>query len=250
MGARAKRALGGRSRTLAPGVVRITGRILPGTDALVTPALSTTVASIVDPFLRDVLDGRELGTWTLSPLAIDELLQRLSIWRPELAIEFGSGVSTVCLAHGMRQQRDDLTSPWVISIEQDAEHVTATESLLAAAGLADAAIVLHAPLARTQDSDTTRSAHVLPHERIAAAMAERRLGLVFVDGPAAESGARVTTVPAVRRHLRGDTPVVLDDALRDGEIEAARTWEREGLVVDGRYLLAESGLFLGVVRAP
>jgi hypothetical protein len=150
----------------------------------------------------------------------------------------------------MRRARDDLRAPWVISVEQDAEHAEETRAMLAAVGLGDAAEILHAPIVQREFAGTRRSAYDVPLERVEAATAGRRVGFVLVDGPAAENGARVTTIPSIRHLLTGATPFVLDDAIRDGELETAGLWRRDGVTTHNRYLLADSGALLGLIRAP
>lgn len=210
-------------------------RTLPGDDALVTPPVPAGAEAIADAFLRDRLAGRELGTWALSARAIDLLVRTVRRHRPQLAVEFSSGVSTLALAHAMRPLEQ---APWVISIEQDADHAEATRAMLDDAGLGDAAVVLHAPLVQTDG----RSAYDLDAELLAGHIAGRTVGIVVVDGPAAEPGARVTTLPALCPHLRAPCPLLLDDALRDGELYAARAWLRDGLIESARYDLAAGGL--------
>jgi hypothetical protein len=43
-------------------------------------------------------------------------------------------------------------------------------------------------------------------------------------------------------HLVAPCPLLLDDALRDGELRAARWWQRAGIIEDARYDLREGGL--------
>lgn len=234
--------------TVPPGVVRGMNRVIP--RGLVTAPRPEVANAISDDFLRERLAGRELGTWTLSGTGIDLLEQRLRETRPLLALEFGSGVSTLCLAHLMRKAQPDLVAPWVISIEQDGDHVVQTRQMLDEAGLAGAAHVFHAPLVKEQSFGATRSAYDLPHDAIEQSVASRTVGFVLVDGPAAEDAARVTTLPAVARYLAEGTPVFLDDALREGELAAARYWSRAGLIEHARYVLAESGFMLATARKP
>jgi hypothetical protein len=213
-------------------------RPLRGDDPLVTPPRPTGAEAIADPFLRKHLAGRELGTWTLSAHAIEVLVATVRRHRPRLAVEFSSGVSTLALAHAMRPV---MQPPWVISIEQDAGHAEATRALLEDAGLRDAAVVLHAPLVQRDG----HSAYDLDPELLAQHIAGRTVGMVVVDGPAAEPGARVTTLPALCPHLASPCPLLLDDALRDGELYAAKTWLRERRIEAPRYDLREGGLMTG-----
>jgi hypothetical protein len=216
-------------------VVWAVRRPLRGSDPLVTPPRGAGAETLSDPFLRSRLAGRELGVWTLSAHAIDLLVDTVRTHRPELAAEFSSGVSTLALAHAMRSAGE---APQVISVEQDASHAEATRAMLRDAGLGDAAVVLHAPLVRRDG----RSAYDLDPAVLASHIRGRSVGIAVVDGPAAEDGARVTTLPMLCPHLSSPCPLLLDDALRDGELFAARSWQRDGLIEHARYDLREGGL--------
>lgn len=232
LGAAVKRAVG---RPLPARVVWGLRRPLRGTDPLVTPPLGAGAEALSDPFLCERLAGRELGVWTLSAHAIDLLVATVHAHRPSLAVEFSSGVSTLALAHSMRSFGE---SPRVISVEQDAAHAEATREMLRDAGLGEAAVVLHAPLVQRDG----RSAYDLDPDVLAGHIAGRPVGLAVVDGPAAEEGARVTTLPMLCPHLVAPCPLLLDDALRDGELRAARWWHRAGMIEDARYDVREGGL--------
>jgi hypothetical protein len=212
---------------------------LPGHEPLRTAPSSAGAESLADPFLRRQLAGRELGTWTLSAYAVGLLDTTVRRLRPELAVEFSSGVSTLVLAHATASSGG---APRVVSVEQDGAHVEATRGMLADAGLADAAVVLHAPLVSVEHDGVARSAYDLDPELLAHHIGGRAVGVAVVDGPAAETGARVTTAPALRPHLRGPCWLMLDDALREGELYAARWWHDHGLIERPRYVLREGGL--------
>jgi len=232
------------------GVVRGLRAPLRGEDPLVTPPSTAGPETLTDPFLRDRLAGRELGVWTLSAFAINLLVEEVGRRRPALAVEFSSGVSTVALAHSLRATGAPLEAPWVISVEQDADHAAGTRAMLAEAGLGEAAVVLHAPLAPVAYDGATHSAYELDPADLERRIAGRPVGLAVVDGPAAESGARVTTLPALRPHLREPCWLMLDDALRDGELYAARSWRRGGLIEGPRYFLGEGGVMTGTLLPP
>jgi hypothetical protein len=110
--------------------------------------------------------------------------------------------------------------------------------------------VLHAPLVQVAHGGSTHSAYELDGAALADHIAGRSVGVALVDGPAAESGARVTTLPALRPHLREPCWLMLDDALRDGELWAARSWRRSGLIEHPRYVLREGGLMTGTLKPP
>ena len=85
-------------------------------------------------------------------------------------------------------------------------------------------------------------------DQVSGLLASRRISLVLVDGPAAEAGARYATVPGVRDLLDADAVILLDDALRDGELDTAKRWDDlDWIGVDGMYM-TEKGLLRARAR--
>jgi len=164
-----------------------------------------------------------------------------------LAIEFGSGISTVALAVAMRETGVDLARPFVVSLEQDKEQAKETLDLLGNAGLADLVAIVVAPLERQWIEGVHTNCYSIP-PAFGVLVGNRKAELVLVDGPAAESGARFGTLPLVRPFVRDRAQFVLDDALRDGELAIARRWASlPYLEIEGIRLI-EKGLLQGTIR--
>ena len=141
--------------------------------------------------------------------------------RPSV-VECGSGFSTIRLAELIHERAGRLCS-----IEHDAAWAARVRDALAAAGLADCARVVLAPL----------EAH--PHARdglswyaeSALRWVPRRIDVLLVDGPPAfEPGTglrRYPALPALAGRLTPEAVVILDDIDRPGELEVVKAWERE-----------------------
>ncbi len=197
--------------------------------------------------LRALLDGVELGTWALGPRSIDELVDTVRQLRPAAVLEFGSGCSTVALAWAMRDVPGAGTEPRIVSLEQDPTQAERTRGLLDRAGLADEVAVLHAPLARQLVEGRETECYEIP-AAVERTLGGRRVDLVVIDGPAGPPGIRFATLPLARPFVRMGARFVLDDALRDGELEVARRWAAlPWATVDGIRLI-EKGLLTGSVR--
>lgn len=174
-----------------------------------------------------MLGERELGGWSLSPATIDFLEQTILEHRPKLVLEFGSGVSTVCLAFLQREIRGDRDRLLVVSIEEDDEHARGTSTWLQKLGLARCATVLAAPLVDQLVEGCTERCYKLPADKLARVVDGRRADLVLVDGPSLLSGgSRFATLPLARDLLADNAIVFLDDARRDSELAVARRWRR------------------------
>ena len=214
-------------------------------ERLLTRSPSQTPA---DAEVAALLGGRELGVWTLSAQAIDSLVDRLRRDGVTLLFEFSSGASTLAAASVLARQHPDAPRPLVVSVEQDEEFVAQVREDLERAGLGDVAAVLHAPL-RPPGDGRSHSSYDLPLSEIERLLDGRRIDAVLVDGPAAEHGARVTTLPAVQRLLKGSAWFALDDALRASEIEAARAWAGMPGIRPECYDLRGWGTLYGRVEA-
>ena len=79
-------------------------------------------------------------------------------------------------------------------------------------------------------------------------MSDSPAQFVLVDGPYAEPGARYATIPTFRKWIATGATVLLDDALRDGELAAARRWHCEGWIDASGISLVEKGLLVAEVR--
>lgn len=217
---------GGRASAATLFAIR---RIIPVGDALV-PRRRHFIGPAVrlrNPSLAELLGNRELGGWSLSPGTIDFLEQVILEQRPELVLEFGSGVSTACLAWLQRQARGDSGRPLVVSLEEDDEHARETTTQLQELGLSASVTVLTAPLVDQVVEGSVERCYSLPTDKLSEAFGSRRAELVLVDGPSlGAGGSRFATVPLARDLIAETAVIFLDDARRDAELQVARRWQR------------------------
>lgn len=200
-------------------------------DAL-APATRATSSNVLQYApLVDALDGRELGTWTIGADSIDLLRRFIEVERPRTVLEFGSGVSTVCLAFFMAEL---VPEGRLISIEQSEDELERTRQLVDQTPTHVPVHMLHAPLEQRSTDGMSVSTYGIDPVDLRHVLDGASVDMVFIDGPAAESGARFATYPLVRELVRSGALVLMDDAFRDGELGAAQRWKRYGwLRIDG-----------------
>lgn len=217
-------------------------------DALVQESSTfkgTAEASLRNPVLAKHLGSRELGGWTLPPATIDFIERVVHERRPDVVLEFGSGVSTVCLAQFMRELHGDAKRVLIMSVEEDDDYARETRGLLTALGLADNVVVIVAPVKdQAVGGMRTRCYDLPPIPRLQALLGNRRADLVVVDGPTFGSGAsRFATVIVARDLIAEDATILLDDARRDAELAVARQWQcLPGIAVKGIHLVGKGVL--------
>lgn len=159
-----------------------------------------------------------LGLWTASADLLVELVDRLVAERPAVAIEGGSGVSTVVMALAAREHG---LPTRVIALEHNPEWAEHTRGMLERHGVAEYAEVRVAPLAPTSLDD-----HSTPWYDESAVADLTEIGLVLVDGPPEGTGprARYPMVPLLRDKLAQRCTILVDDTARPGDADVVERW--------------------------
>jgi predicted O-methyltransferase YrrM len=227
--------------------VRLLHRIGAGEDPLLPVNRLTDSAELHNRFLAESLRNVELGTWSIGAQGLNFLEQQIQRLKPQLVLEFGSGVSTVSLARYMRELHGDSERVYVVSVDQDAQFIAETVKLLEARQLARHARIFHAPLRQQNIEGVQALCYDMPAGLMEEAFAARQPDFVLVDGPAADHPARFGTLPLARRWLCPQTHFVLDDALRDGELQVAQLWSRLPYVTVKGLYLGGKGFLVGRV---
>ena len=148
--------------------------------------------------------------------------------KPRAVLEFGSGVSTLVLAHVMRELHPDAQGPLVFSVEQADDAHKETTELLEAHGLSEVVRCRIAPVETVRVGGYESQCYGLNVARLDDLLGETRPDFVVVDGPHGGFGARFATLPQVLDRIDPHAVVVIDDALRDSELSTADWWQRLG----------------------
>jgi ubiquinone/menaquinone biosynthesis C-methylase UbiE len=197
--------------------------------------------------LASLLDGTQLGEWSLAADTVDFLVEEIQKRRPRAILEFGSGISTAAMAYLMKQIHGSRSKPLVFSIDQSAQFLSDTESRLASHGLLDVVRLYHAPVVQQTIHGFPTFCYSLPESEVTHLLAGIRPDFVLIDGPAAEYGGRFATLPSVHQCLDPHAVVCMDDGLRDSELAIADWWHRLGyLNVSGIHWIGK-GILIGRV---
>lgn len=210
-------------------------------------AVKTTGNTLRNPFLASQLANMEFGTWSLSTSTLNFLERQIQILKPQVVLEFGSGVSTACLTRYMQELHGNSNRVYVFSIEQELRFVKNSVQLLEALQLEKYARIVHSPLREQLIEGIQTTCYDLSGDFLEEFLEGNHPDFVVIDGPAAEPGARFGTLPLVRPFLNPGALFFLDDALRDGELKVAQLWSQlPDVRVQGLYLFGK-GLLVGQV---
>jgi predicted O-methyltransferase YrrM len=154
--------------------------------------------------------------WAASPDFLVRVRERVLRHRPRVAVECGSGISTVVTALTLRE----VGGGHLYSLEHSPEHARVTRAELEKHGVASFATVVEAPLEpHVIDGQpwTWYSTRRLP---------DRAIDMLVIDGPPKRTGklARWPAGPLLFARLAPGAVVLLDDAARPDEQEAVRRW--------------------------
>jgi len=159
------------------------------------------------------------GGWAMDVPGLVYLLDIIGASKPSMALEFGSGTSSVWIGRAVSAYGGSL-----VSIEHSDEFASLTRQMLAHYGLGHAVDVRLAPLAATRcgGEDYTW------YDR-AALDDLRDIDLVLVDGPPGATGpaARYPALPAIADRLALGAWVILDDVDREDEKRIVDKWLAE-----------------------
>ena len=180
--------------------------------------------------------------WPISSDIAQYLVELISIERPNLVVEFGSGTSTVLLAKSMKSvaanQNADPDNVYesvpsrLVTFEHHSDYLKKTESELKSHGVAEAVELVHAPLtdqAIGSESYVFYSCGEKLNELSAAFKGRKLKAVVFVDGPpgATCDNARYPALPVLLDYFEGqEIFFILDDYDRQEERVIVENWKK------------------------
>ncbi len=164
-----------------------------------------------------------MGGYAMGADLAIELVTAVMAHRPKLAVELGSGVSTLVTAYALERAGGGR----LVSIEHDGPWCEIARERLALHGFPNDLVeveVRHAPLVSQQlDGRTVRWYEHTAIDDL------RGIELLTIDGPPTETGpdARRPALPALASHLAPSAVIVVDDAGRIAERAAIDHWVEE-----------------------
>ena len=166
--------------------------------------------------------------WAAGPDLLSLLVHLVTVHRPPVVVELGSGTSSVWLGYAVERYGGR-----VISLDHDEAFATASRRAVENHRLGATVEVRHAPLVPVTVGDWDGR-----YYHLAALDGVPRIDLLVVDGPPGDLQpcSREPAVPLLRDRFAAAALVVLDDAGRQDEAELMARWrERDGLELERHY---------------
>jgi predicted O-methyltransferase YrrM len=155
--------------------------------------------------------------WAASPDLLAHLVSIVEARRPKLIVEFGGGLSTICLAYAVEK----VDTGKIISIDHDERFAARTRAQLELHALSGLVDVRSAPLV-----DLDLDGEIWPWYDQRLLKDVEGCDLLIVDGPpaAVRVRARYPALPVMVGRLAEDAVVILDDCIREDESSIAESW--------------------------
>ena len=159
--------------------------------------------------------------WPASPDLLLFLVDLVDRHRPQVIVECGSGLSTLCLALAMRRFGIDGK---VVALEHLEQYAAQTRELLERHGVADLAEVRTAPIETMEVGEISVGWYARPAWEDLQAVE-----LLFVDGPPSKLSphSRYPSLPLFTERLTPGAHIVLDDFQRANERDVVKRWQAE-----------------------
>lgn len=160
--------------------------------------------------LEEALDLFPFTAWSISRNCARALYERVQKLNARVIVDFGSGASTIALAHYARE-----TGARLVSFEHDPDFYKVTKRVL-----------VEAELLQFADLRLARIAPLGGHRGYVVDELPNDIDFVFIDGPPGTIGRR-GTLPSVASKLAPKWEVWLHDGLRPGEQADVRAWQKK-----------------------
>lgn len=168
------------------------------------------------------------STASLSSSSIAILLNDILINNRKCILEFGSGITTYLLAKLC--SINNLEGVEIISVEENNDWIEVVKELLRKDGILTENIhFVDAPL--IENNKAIGSCTWYNEKKITAALAQKKVDCVLVDGPSAWREeikfSRYPALPFVKNFLAENSIVFLDDIHREGEKVIVSKWKEQ-----------------------
>lgn len=200
-----------------------------------------------DKFLFDLIIKGLINDWSLGYDSLNYLEGEINKIQPSYIMEFGSGVSTLCLAKFMSEIHRKNRSPRVFTIEQDIKYLEIAKKRINEFNLTHMVSFLHAPIIQQEIFGVDTECYDLDSHALNRFLGGKLVDFILVDGPAGKDGVRFGTIPLILEFANDEALFFLDDAFREGELKICEMWTNiPEIMVLGFYPLGK-GLLKGKI---
>ena len=213
-----------------------------------------------DPVMQAVKDDYTYTAWSMEPDSITFLKKVFEMYKPQVVLELGSGISTPILSAKLKELwKNDDVNPLYVTIDQSDDYLDQTLKLVTKAGTEDITRPVIFPISYFKVGDVAEdgdqkvlACYDFDEDKLFEACDGLRPDLIIVDGPTGGGTggfpfARMLTAPILSMYVKPNALFCMDDAYRDTEIHETQSWvESNTLQVLGVKAVGK-GLMMGLM---
>ena len=195
-----------------------------------------------DPIMQKVKDDYTYNPFSMEPDSVLFLKEMIAMFKPQVVVELGSGISTPILSAQQKEQyKDSDIKPTYVTIDQSDDYLDQTMTLVKKAGTDDTVKPLIFPMCYYKVDTASHHGHDqlgcydFDEKALHEACGGIRPDMIIIDGPTGggQNGyifARLLTVPILSKIAAPECVYFLDDTYRDTEIVAMQDWHQSLLI--------------------
>ena len=217
-------------------------------------------ALLADPVMQKVKDDYTYTAWSMEPDSITFLKDVIEMYKPQVVLELGSGISTPILAAKLKQvwEKDDI-APAYVTVDQSDDYLDQTLKLVKNSGAEDITKPVIFPMAyfkvgekTDNDDQQVLACYDFDEEKLFEACGGVRPDMIIVDGPTGGGVggfpyARMLTAPILSMYVKPNALFCMDDAYRDTEIKETQSWIDSNTMQVLGVKAVGKGLMMGLV---
>ncbi len=193
-----------------------------------------------DPVMEMLKDDYVFTAFSMEPDSISFLKEAIGMFKPQVIVELGSGISTPILASAQAAVfKDAKTKPVYVTIDQSQDYLDQTMKLVEKAGVADIVKPLLYPMCYYKVGDQQGkdqqvfACYDFDEKALFKACGGIRPEMIIIDGPTGGGAhgfafARMLTVPVLSQYAAKEAVYFMDDAYRDTETLEMQRWAEIG----------------------
>lgn len=203
--------------------------------------------------------GIVFSSFSMEPESLVFLMEAIDMYRPQVILELGAGLSTLILSdHHRKLLSNGAKKPRYITIEQSEEHLEKVQEMAEHASVENYFKSVVFPLVRYKIGDEyaldekAMGCYDFDEKALHDALDGMRPDMIIVDGPidqksvSGASMAKVLTLPILQMYMAPGGVVFMDGAYGDNEIFAAEQWHKSGAAHMLGVKAVGKGMFVGL----
>lgn len=179
------------------------------------------------PFLRKNVSAAILkNRMTITVDTLNYIEKRIISEKPKVVLEFGSGLSTICLSYYLSTLYETKDHIFVYSIDEKLEYAENTNKMLRDLSLDSCARVIHVDLVEREINGVQVFCYNINSNTLDSLLQGEQPEFILIDGPSGGGLNRYYSITQITSNIAPNAFFFLDDAMRKHEMQVSHLWKQ------------------------